>query len=215
MVCLCRGLWFWHAGQQRMPHRLHSRRSQGRLPDCCGRRWAGLCRQLYRLWLATWLLLRFFDDRHLECLLQHGYDWRRSGQLEAAVLRCAVSCTPIVGSLCVHTWVLIESLAEISRLLYRVPDRDPAESTIEYGTALLTRPHEPLSAPTVPTGPQSTVPCGACCKASACCTRALWDWPTPVVRTSRVRFSEAETQPHLEMTHAGKCFVRSYGLLRG
>ena len=40
------------------------------------------------------------------------------------------------------------------------PIETPAESTIEYGTALLTRPYEPLSAPTVPTGPQSTVPCG-------------------------------------------------------
>ena len=190
MVCLCRGLCCWHAGQQRMPRQLHSHRSRGRLPDCCGRRWAGLCRQQYRLRLATWLHLRLYDDR-LERLLHHGYDWRRSGQLEAAVLRCAVSCTPIVRSLCVPTWVLIESLAEISRLLYRVPD--PAESTIEYGTALLTRPYEPLAAPTAPTGPQSTVPCGACCKVSACCTRALWDWPTPVVRTSRVRFSETET----------------------
>ena len=76
---------------------------------------------------------------------------------------------------------LLVSPTEISRLLYRVPDTDPAESTIEYGTALLTRRYEPLSAPTVPTGPQSTVSLVGCCKASACCTRALWDWPRPVV----------------------------------
>ena len=164
MVCLCRGLCCWHAGQQRMPHQLRSHRSRGRLPDCCGRRWAGLSGQRDRVRLPTWLLLYKFDERQFGCLLQHGHDWRRSVQLEAAVLRCAVPCTPIVGSLCVRTWVLVGSPTEISRLQSTRYGPCGEHDRVRYST--LDSTASPLAAPTVPTGPQSTVSPVGCCKVS-------------------------------------------------
>ena len=53
-------------------------------------------------------------------------------------------CAPVRGSLhahrgfslCTHLGTCWCHPLEISRLLYRVPDTDPAESTIEYGTVL-------------------------------------------------------------------------------
>ena len=62
----------------------------------------------------------------------------------APVSRSRSCCAPVRGSLhahrgfslCTHLGTCWCHPLEISRVLYRVPDTDPAESTIEYGTVL-------------------------------------------------------------------------------